>query len=59
MLTKIFVLDQILAAGLQSDYVTVNDSDVRHQGKNGFVTHIGNDFFIWFRSTASKSRLIS
>ena len=43
-LRKYFVLDQILAAGLQSDYVTVNDSDVRHQGKNGFVTHIGNDF---------------
>ena len=50
--------DALLQAGLQaSDYVTVDDSGARHQGRNGYVTHIGNEFFAWFKSTASKSRL--
>jgi len=35
----------------------VDDSGARHQGKNGFVTHIGNDLFGWFQSTGSKSRI--
>jgi hypothetical protein len=29
----------------------VDDSCARHQGNNGFVTHIGNDLFGWFQST--------
>ena len=29
----------------------------RHQGHNGFCTHIGNDLFAYFESTDSKSRL--
>ncbi|HIG39727.1 MAG: hypothetical protein ABGY96_11595 [bacterium] len=37
--------------------MTVDDSGARHQGKNGFVTHIGNDWFGWFQSTDSKSRV--
>jgi hypothetical protein len=50
--------DNLLAAALSaSDYVTVDDSGARHQGKNGYVTHIGNDFFAWFSSTNSKSRI--
>ncbi len=40
-----------------SSYVTVDDSGARHQGKNGDVTHIGNDLFAWFKSTQSKSRI--
>ncbi len=40
-----------------SSYVTVDDSGARHQGKNGYVTHIGNDLFAWFKSTQSKSRI--
>lgn len=48
----------LLTAGLQaSSYVTVDDSGARHQGRNGYVTHIGNDFFAWFKSTDSKSRI--
>jgi len=35
----------------------VDDSGARHQGRNGYVTHIGNDFFAWFKSTGSKSRV--
>ena len=50
--------DALLQAGLSaSDYVTVDDSGARHQGKNGYVTQIGNDFFAWFSSTDSKSRV--
>ena len=50
--------DALLKAGLQSSsYVTVDDSGARHKGKNGYVTHIGNESFAWFKSTASKSRL--
>lgn len=50
--------DLLLQTGLAaSSYVTVDDSGARHQGKNGYVTHIGNAFFGWFQSTDSKSRI--
>ncbi|MCP4627532.1 MAG: transposase [bacterium] len=50
--------DDILTAGLEvSKYVQVDDTGARHQGKNGYCTHIGNDLFAWFKSTDSKSRV--
>lgn len=50
--------DGILDAGLEvSSYVNVDDTGARHEGKNGYCTHIGNEFFAWFESTDSKSRL--
>lgn len=50
--------DACLQAGLAAaSYVIVGDSGARNQGKNGFVTHIGNDLFGWFQSTGSKSRI--
>jgi len=50
--------DAILTRGLlASSYVTVDDSGARHQGKNGYVTQVGNDFFAWFKSTSTKSRV--
>ena len=50
--------DQILATGLAvSQWITVDDSGARHKGKNGYVTQIGNDWFTWFGSTYSKSRV--
>ncbi len=50
--------DALLTTGLAvSSHVTVDDTGTRHRGKNGYVTHIGNDFFAWFRSTESKSRI--
>jgi hypothetical protein len=50
--------DALLATALVvSSYVTVDDTGTRHQGRNGYVTHIGNDFFAWFQSTESKSRI--
>jgi hypothetical protein len=50
--------DRILAAGLEvSNYINVDDTGARHNGKNGYCTHIGNETFSWFESTESKSRI--
>lgn len=49
---------EILQAGLEvSDYINVDDTGARHQGRNGYCTHIGNDMFAYFESTDSKSRI--
>jgi hypothetical protein len=50
--------EAVLAVGLEmSSYVSVDDTGARHQGKNGYCTHIGNEWFSWFESTPTKSRL--
>jgi hypothetical protein len=50
--------DEIRAAGLAvSSYIGTDDTGARHQGKNGYCTALGNDFFAYFESTACKSRL--
>jgi hypothetical protein len=50
--------DEILRVGLRvSAHIHVDDTGARHQGKNGYCTHIGNDWFAWFESTESKSRV--
>ena len=48
----------VLRAGLETaSYVSVDDTGARHAGKNGFCTQIGNDWFTWFGTRSSKSRL--
>ncbi len=48
----------VLCAGLDvSNYIHVDDTGARHAGRNGYCTHIGNEFFAWFESTGSKSRI--
>jgi len=50
--------DDILRVGLEvSGHINVDDTGARHQGKNGFCTHVGNELFAWFQSTESKSRV--
>lgn len=50
--------DQILRVGLEvSSYIHTDDTGARHDGKNGYCTHIGNELFAWFSSTESKSRI--
>ena len=50
--------DALLSAGINhSDYIQVDDTGSRHNGKNGYCTHIGNQAFAWFSSTRSKSRI--
>lgn len=49
---------QLLRVGLEvSSHINVDDTGARHQGKNGYCTHIGNAWFAWFSSTESKSRI--
>jgi hypothetical protein len=48
----------VLRAGLQtSPWVSVDDTGARHKAKNGFCTQIGNDWFTWFGTRSSKTRL--
>ena len=50
--------DEVRGAGLATaSYIGTDDTGARHQGKNGYCTAIGNDFFACFESTATKSRL--
>ena len=50
--------DDILKVGLSvSRYIHTDDTGARHKGVNGYCTHIGNEFFAWFASTESKSRI--
>ena len=48
----------VLRAGLETaSFVSADDTGARHAGKNGFCTQIGNDWFTWFGTQPSKSRL--
>ena len=50
--------DDLLSAGIHnSSYLHVDDTGSRHDGRNGYCTHLGNDAFAWFSSTRSKSRI--
>jgi hypothetical protein len=50
--------DELLPAGLESSTcIHVDDTGARHEGKPGYCTHIGNEFFAYFQSTPSKSRV--
>jgi hypothetical protein len=50
--------DELLSAGINNScYLHVDDTGSRHDGKNGYCTHIGNESFAWFSSTRSKSRI--
>jgi len=49
---------EVLRTGLEvSSHINVDDTGARHQGQNGYCTHIGNEWFTWFSSTESKSRI--
>lgn len=49
---------ELLTAGLASArYLQADDTGARHQGKNGYCTQVGNEFFAYFASTDRKSRL--
>lgn len=47
----------VLRVGLETAiYIQTDDTGARHQGKNGYCTVIGNDWFTYFSSGESKSR---
>jgi hypothetical protein len=48
----------VLRAGLEtSPWVSVDDTGARHKARNGFCTQIGNDWFTWFATRSTKTRL--
>jgi hypothetical protein len=47
----------VLRAGLShADWISVDDTGARHQGRNGYCTQIGNDAFTFFATTTTKNR---
>jgi Transposase IS66 family len=47
----------ILAAGLETaPYIRVDDTGAKHQHKSGYCTHVGGEYFAYFKTTFSKSR---
>jgi len=50
--------EEMLQAAMQAaSYIQADDTGARHQGKNGVCTFIGNEWFSYFKSTGSKSRI--
>lgn len=50
--------EEILRVGLRvSSQIHADDTGARHNGRNGVCTHIGNEWFAYFESTESKSRI--
>lgn len=49
--------EAILSAGLQeAPYIRVDDTGAKHRHQNGYCTHIGGQYFAYYKSTTSKSR---
>jgi Transposase IS66 family len=49
---------QVLRVGLETaGHIHTDDTGARHQGKNGYCTVIGNEWFTYFQTSESKSRL--
>jgi hypothetical protein len=51
------VRDMLRAALATSPWISVDDTGARHKANNGFCTQIGNDWFTWFGTRPSKTRL--
>lgn len=50
--------EELLETGLKKfPCVQADDTGARHKGQNGFCTYVGNDFFAYFKSSKSKSRI--
>ena len=50
--------EEVRDAGIRhSNFLNVDDTSSRHQGRNGYCTAIGSPLFSYFKSTDSKSRI--
>jgi hypothetical protein len=50
--------EDMLEPGLRgAGHFNTDDTGARHDGKNGYCTHVGNPLFSYFQSTESKSRI--
>jgi len=51
------VSEAILQAGLsEAPYIRTDDTGARHEHKNGYCTHIGGEYFAYYKTSFSKSR---
>ena len=49
--------EKILSAGIEeAPYIRTDDTGAKHQRKNGYCTHIGGEYFAYYKTTSSKSR---
>ena len=49
--------EEILAMGImEAPYIRADDTGAKHQYKNSYCTHIGGEYFAYYRTTTSKSR---
>lgn len=50
--------EAILTAGMQeAPYIRTDDTGAKHQHKNAYCTHIGGEYFAYYKTTSSKSRI--
>ena len=51
------VREAILSAGIQeADYIRADDTGEKHEYKSCYCTHIGGQYFSYYKTTSSKSR---
>jgi len=49
--------EEILSAGLQeAPYIRTDDTGEKHEHKASYCTHIGGEYFAYYRTTSTKSR---
>jgi hypothetical protein len=49
--------EKILTAGMEeAPYIRTDDTGAKHQHKSGYCTHIGGEYFAYYKTTSSKSR---
>ena len=49
---------EILSAGLkEAPYIRVDDTGAKHRHQTGYCTHIGGQYFAYYKTTSSKSRV--
>lgn len=49
--------EAILAAGIEeAPYIRADDTGAKHLHKNNYCTHIGGEYFSYYKTTSSKSR---
>ena len=49
--------EEILQAGLsEAPYIRTDDTGALHKHKNGYCTHIGGEYFAYYKTTSCKSR---
>ena len=52
------ISEAILQAGLnEAPYIRTDDTGARHKHKNGYCTHVGGEYFAYYKTTFSKSRM--